>query len=355
MHLSEVAISNMVEVLRRVGSDSAVGKRLLELQQLENEMRELVEVDVRAWFETFPGETRTAASHLFAAGGKRLRPVLAMVAAAAAGGTTKAGLPVAAAVELLHTGTLLHDDVVDEGDVRRGRATARAVWGNALAVLSGDFCYFAALDALLEHGDHEVLKRAMKVARALAEGELIQLRRRGTSSATGQAEYYEIIEKKTGALFAFSTFGGAACASAPATVRDALDEYGRLLGLAFQIMDDVLDFSADADEFGKTIGKDVIEGTITLPLVFAMEENPEILRFSTDMIERFATVDDADSERAAAAKLVAMVKETGGVDRARAQARVLTLQAIDQLTHVPDNEYTRALETLAVAMMERGA
>ncbi|MCB9520431.1 MAG: polyprenyl synthetase family protein, partial [Myxococcales bacterium] len=124
---------------------------------LQESLLEFLDADVSRWLETIPGDARSAATALYASGGKRLRPVLALLSGGAVTGDPRRALPVAAAVELLHTGTLLHDDVVDEGEIRRGKPTARRVWGNALAVLSGDFCYFAALDALVEHGDQRIL------------------------------------------------------------------------------------------------------------------------------------------------------------------------------------------------------
>ena len=166
MQLSASTLQRMRHILERVDEDSVLAQRLDDLQNLETELRQLLDGDVHAWVDTIPGTAQEAVRSLYDAGGKRLRPVFAQISGAAVGGDPRAALPVAAAVELLHTGTLLHDDVVDEADRRRGHPTARNVWGNALAVLAGDFCYFASLDALLDHGDQAILKRAMQVARS---------------------------------------------------------------------------------------------------------------------------------------------------------------------------------------------
>lgn len=350
MQLSSTTLDRMGDILSRVEEGSKIPQHLGELKQLEIELRAALDVDVKTWIDTIPGTAQEAASNLYAAGGKRLRPVLALLCGAALSENATAGLPVATAVELLHTGTLLHDDVVDEGEIRRGKPTARRVWGNALAVLSGDFCYFAALDVLVEHADHEILKRAMSVARALSEGELIQLQRRGSAGIDGEEEYFKIIECKTASLFAFATWGGARCAAPDSEYLQAFDDYGRQLGLAFQIVDDVLDFAGDPAVFGKALGHDVAEGTVTLPLAYAIEQDAELAAQVTTLVGDFSAGRESAIDPIA---IVDRVCTSGALDRARDQAKRLTHAAIDSLAVIPDSPYRSGLILLATSLLDR--
>lgn len=341
----------MRHILDRVDEDSVLARRLDELQSLETELRQALDGDVHAWVDTIPGTAQEAVRNLYDAGGKRLRPVLALLSGAAVEGNPRAALPVAAAVELLHTGTLLHDDVVDEGDRRRGQPTARRVWGNALAVLAGDFCYFASLDALLDHGDHDILKRAMQVARALSEGELIQLQRRGSVHFDGEDAYMRIIDNKTASLFAFSSWGGARAAGATDAQAAALDRFGRQLGLAFQIVDDILDFTGDPEVFGKTLGQDVLEGTVTLPLTYAIELDAELEADVKQLVASFHEQEGAFD----ATEIIERVRRSGAVDKARERAAALTHEALDALLELDPSPYREALSLLAASLIDRAS
>lgn len=353
MQLSASTLSRMQAILGRVDEDSVLATRLAELQQLETELRQALDGDVHAWVDTIPGTAQEAVRSLYDAGGKRLRPVLALLCGGATGAEPRAALPVAAAVELLHTGTLLHDDIVDEGDVRRGRPTARRVWGNALAVLAGDFCYFAALEALLDHGDHDILKRAMAVARALSEGELIQLQRRGTLHFDGRDEYFRIIDRKTASLMAFATWGGARCTGASDAVCESFDIFGHKLGLAFQVVDDILDFTGDPQVFGKALGQDVVEGTVTLPLTLALDLDPELEGQVRTMVETFHAEDgNSDID---ASSVIERVRASGAIEQARGIAAELTGDALDALSAVPDSPYKRALTMLGASLLDRAS
>lgn len=350
MELDPSTLTQMAELLGRVEDGSELRQRFAEMLSLQESLLEFLDADVSRWLETIPGDARSAATALYASGGKRLRPVLALLSGGAVTGDPRRALPVAAAVELLHTGTLLHDDVVDEGEIRRGKPTARRVWGNALAVLSGDFCYFAALDALVEHGDQRILQRAMRVARALSEGELVQLRRRGTAAVGGEAEYLEIIERKTASLFAFATWGGGRCAGADGTQLEALDTFGTKLGLAFQILDDVLDFAGDPEAFGKALGHDVAEGTVTLPLTYAMELDERLAADVRTIVAEFARGSTPSIDPAS---VVERVRDGVGVGRARDTAARLTREAIAALDALPGSQYSESLRLIAAAMLGR--
>jgi octaprenyl-diphosphate synthase len=214
------------------------------------------------------------AEHIIAAGGKRLRPMLLLLAAGAFGKHDGDGLgpdahQLAAVIEFIHTSTLLHDDVVDESDLRRGRSTANAVWGNAASVLVGDFLYSRSFQLMVELDSMQVQRILADTTNRIAEGEVLQLLH-VRNPDTDEHRYLRVIERKTAVLFAAATRLGALLAGADATTCDLLHAYGLNLGYAFQIADDVLDYSADEAALGKHLGDDLAEGKATLPLIHAM-------------------------------------------------------------------------------------
>ncbi len=209
------------------------------------------------------------AEHIIGAGGKRLRPMLLLLAAGALGHRGPDAHQLAAVVEFIHTATLLHDDVVDESDLRRGRSTANAVWGNAASVLVGDFLYSRSFQLMVELDRMEVMQILADTTNRIAEGEVLQLLH-VRNPDTDEAAYLRVIERKTAVLFAAATRLGALLAGADATTCDALHDYGMNLGYAFQIADDVLDYASDAQTLGKNLGDDLAEGKATLPLIHAI-------------------------------------------------------------------------------------
>ena len=216
------------------------------------------------------------AAHIIAAGGKRLRPLLTLAAARMcgypAGGPRHVAL--AACVEFIHTATLLHDDVVDESALRRGQASANALFGNKPSVLVGDFLFARSFQLMVEDGSLRVLAILSAAAATIAEGEVLQLMTQN-DTATTEAQYLEVIHGKTAALFAAATRIGAVVSGRPAAEEEALDSYGRNLGVAFQLVDDALDYSADEAVLGKTVGDDFREGKITLPIVLALRRGTD--------------------------------------------------------------------------------
>ena len=208
------------------------------------------------------------AGHIIAAGGKRLRPMITLAAARLCGYRGSRHIALAASVEFIHTATLLHDDVVDSSDLRRGLATANAVWGNKASVLVGDFLFSRAFQLMVEDGSLEILGILSHASAVIAEGEVLQLVTSNDTETTEEA-YLEVIRSKTAALFAAASRIGAVLAGRPAEDAEALDAYGRNLGVAFQLVDDLLDYSAHQAELGKTVGDDFREGKITLPVVIA--------------------------------------------------------------------------------------
>jgi len=210
------------------------------------------------------------AGHIIAAGGKRLRPMLTLASARLCGYRGERHLALAAAVEFIHTATLLHDDVVDASDLRRGLATANAVWGNKPSVLVGDFLFSRAFQLMVEDGSLKVLDILSRASATIAEGEVLQLMTSNDLNTT-EAQYLEVINAKTAALFAAASRIGAVLGERKDTEEKALEAYGRNLGIAFQLVDDMLDYSARQAELGKTVGDDFRDGKITLPVVLAFQ------------------------------------------------------------------------------------
>jgi octaprenyl-diphosphate synthase len=214
------------------------------------------------------------AGHIIAAGGKRLRPMLTLATARLCGYRGGRHVALAAAVEFIHTATLLHDDVVDASDLRRGLATANAIWGNKPSVLVGDFLFSRAFQLMVEDGSLRVLEILSEASAVIAEGEVLQLVTSNDTETTEDA-YLAVIRAKTAQLFAAASRLGAVLAERPTGEEEALDAYGRNLGIAFQLVDDMLDYSARQAELGKTVGDDFREGKITLPVVLALRSADE--------------------------------------------------------------------------------
>ncbi len=208
------------------------------------------------------------AGHIVAAGGKRMRPMLTLAAARMCGYTGDRHIALATCVEFIHTATLLHDDVVDESDLRRGNDSANAIWGNKASVLVGDFLFSRSFELMVEDGSLDVLRILSNASSVIAEGEVMQLLT-SNDTETGEPAYLEVITAKTAKLFAAACQIGAVVAERPAVEEEALQAYGLNLGIAFQLIDDVLDYSAVQAELGKSIGDDFREGKITLPVILA--------------------------------------------------------------------------------------
>jgi octaprenyl-diphosphate synthase len=217
------------------------------------------------------------AGHIIAAGGKRLRPMLTLATARMCGYRGDRHIALAAAVEFIHTATLLHDDVVDASDLRRGLATANAVWCNKCSVLVGDFLFSRAFQLMVEDGSLAVLDILSEASAIIAEGEVLQLVT-SNDTATTEDAYLAVIQAKTAQLFAAASRIGAVLAGRPKDEEQALEVYGRNLGIAFQLVDDMLDYSARQTELGKTVGDDFREGKITLPVVLALRSASEVER-----------------------------------------------------------------------------
>ena len=207
--------------------------------------------------------------HLIDSGGKRVRPLLLLITSRLCGFTGEQRFTVGAVLEFIHTASLLHDDVIDEATIRRGRTSANNIWGNATAVLVGDFLYTKAFRVMAETGNIPLVKLISGIVNAMSEGEVFQLMKCGDVNIT-EEEYLAIIEKKTAVLLSAACAAGAILGPAPPDKIEALSQFGSKIGMAFQITDDTLDYMAKEQEFGKSIGKDLEEGKLTLPLIFAL-------------------------------------------------------------------------------------
>lgn len=283
--------------------------------------------------------------YIIAAGGKRLRPALLLLIAGALGHQAKSKYILAAVVELIHTATLLHDDVVDESTLRRGRATANETFGNPASVLVGDFLHTRSFQMMVEVGSMRVLQILSDATNVIAEGEVQQLINTHDASLN-EAGYLHVIRSKTAQLFEASAQLAAVLADAKPEVEQACAAYGQALGTAFQIIDDVLDYTGNAQEMGKNLGDDLREGKCTLPLIAAMQRgNAEQAAIVRNAIEQGST-DQLDA-------VVEIVRSTGALDVARAAAHAEALRAIDALASLPSNAYTASLLQLASQLLER--
>ena len=278
------------------------------------------------------------AGYIVAAGGKRLRPLLTIAAAELCGYSGGRHHKLAAAVEFIHTATLLHDDVVDESERRRGQSSANALFGNQASVLVGDFLFSRAFELMVEDGPLDVLRILSRASAVIAEGEVLQLATTNNLE-TSVAEYLAVVEAKTAALFAASCEIGAIVADRPVAEAEALYQFGLNFGIAFQIVDDVLDYSAREALLGKTIGDDFREGKITLPVILSFRRGSEEERsFWTRTIAE-GQIGDGDLERA-----VALMKQHKALEATMERARSYGAIAHDALAIFPDRPEKAAMQ-----------
>ena len=279
------------------------------------------------------------AEYIIGAGGKRLRPMLLLLTAGALGHRSTEAHQLAAVVEFIHTSTLLHDDVVDESDLRRGRKTANAVWGNAASVLVGDFLYSRSFQLMVELERMDVQQLLANTTNTIAEGEVLQLLH-VRNPDTDEAAYLRVIERKTAVLFAAATRLGALLAGADAATCDALHRYGMALGYAFQIADDVLDYASDAETLGKNLGDDLAEGKATLPLIHAIRHSDA----ATQAVLR-AAIQQGDT--GALPQVMAAINACNSLEYSRDRALQYARDAEAALVGLGDNDFVAALRGLA--------
>ena len=288
---------------------------------------------------------RQVADYIIASGGKRLRPSLVLLAAGASGYSGPHHHELAAVVEFIHTATLLHDDVVDESELRRGRRTANAAFGNAASVLVGDFLYSRAFQMMVGVRSMRVMEVLAEATNTIAEGEVMQLLNVHNADV-GESEYLEVVRRKTAKLFEASARLGGILGDVAPVVEAGFAAYGRHLGTAFQLIDDVLDYSGDLHETGKNLGDDLNEGKPTLPLIHVMRRGTP---------DQTATVRRAIEEggREAFATVLEAIHASGALEVAREQARREAAAACDALAAVGDSAYKQGLLHLATFAVER--
>jgi octaprenyl-diphosphate synthase len=279
--------------------------------------------------------------YIVAAGGKRLRPALLLLMCGALGYRGDQRYNLAAVVEFIHTATLLHDDVVDESTLRRGRATANDAFGNPASVLVGDFLYSRAFQMMVDAGDMRIMQTLAEATNVIAEGEVLQLMNMH-DAALSEEGYLRVIRSKTAKLFEASARLAALLAQSSSVVEKSCADYGQALGTAFQVIDDVLDYDGDVPEMGKNLGDDLREGKATLPLIIATDAERTIIR---------QAIETGGTEHMP--QIMAIVHKTGALQATRDAAALEAQRAVDALAGLPANPYSVALLELASQLLGR--
>src|SRR6202167_1967199 len=285
--------------------------------------------------------------YLQAAGGKRLGPALLLLASKLAGEGGASAIRLGAVVEIIHAATLVHDDVIDDARTRRGRPSANAQWGNHTSVLAGDWLYMEAFQVALRERNFHVLDLLIGLTQLMVEGELIQLDRIGQISIT-EADCMELVDRKTACLFSACAKLGAVAGGAETQFEEKLGEFAWNLGMAFQLIDDMLDFTSREQTLGKPVGGDLKEGKVTLPLVYALESATAAERGQVEMVLGDRTYDSTSFP-----EIYSMVERRGGIQRTRERAQQFTDRARQVVAEFPDSPYQRALCTLTDLVTER--
>ncbi|MEW6353182.1 MAG: octaprenyl diphosphate synthase [Pseudomonadota bacterium] len=283
--------------------------------------------------------------HIVNSGGKRLRPLLVLLSARACGYAGVQHVLLAAVIEFIHTATLLHDDVVDGSELRRGQDTANAIWGNEASVLVGDFLYSRAFEMMVEAGDMRIMDILAHATNTIAEGEVLQLLN-CRNADTSEHDYLRVIRYKTAKLFEAAAQIGAVLSGQPAPIERALAEYGMHLGTAFQLIDDVLDYSATAEELGKNIGDDLAEGKPTLPLIYAQRsgsaQQAGVIRHAIEN----GGLENIDA-------VIGAIESTGAITYTARSASAEADKAMQALAQLPASTYRDALQALAEFAVKR--
>jgi len=279
------------------------------------------------------------ASHIIKSGGKHLRPLLLLLASHACGYQGKDHIKLAAMIEFFHTATLLHDDVIDESALRRGRKTAHSIWGSKASILVGDYLFTQYMQLMISVGNLKIMKVLTDMTHQIGCGEIKQLANRHNPSLA-MDDYFDVIHAKTSLLFAASSRLGALVCDADAAIEKGLTAYGMHLGNAFQLIDDALDYCSDAKTMGKNIGDDLADGKATMPLLYALQQGTQEQK---DIIKQGLTQGSLDD----LPKILDALKETGAIEYTKTLAQHEVEQAISSLNVLPDSDYKQALEELA--------
>jgi len=326
-----------------------VGQALtaLEIRELVSAELELVEREI-SLESVAPVDVITAIGHhLQGNGGKRLRPMLVLLSAKLFGNANESAIRMGAVVEMVHAATLIHDDVIDDARTRRGKPSANVLWSNQACVLAGDWLYMQAFQMALRERNFAVLDILISLTQKMVQGELIQLDRIGRIDVS-EAEYRELVDRKTASLFSACTRLGALVAGASDTQEADLGEYAWNLGMAFQLVDDVLDFTARESILGKPVGNDLREGKVTLPLILALAQATPGEREAVETVLR-----DRGYERVPLKTIIAFINKYKGIDRAREQARAYTAKARAIMSKFPDSPCQQALFAVTDLITDR--
>jgi octaprenyl-diphosphate synthase len=325
-----------------------------ETQATAQEIFSLIQSEMDAVEDEFENRARSniqiitrIGQYLYRTGGKRVRPALLILSAKIFGEEVNAAvIQMATVMEFLHTATLVHDDVIDGAEMRRGRQAVSAEWGNETAVLMGDWLYMSAFETALQQRNLAILDALTDATRKMTEGELIQLALVGNMRIT-EDQHLEIVARKTGCLFSASCRVGGILRGANEEERRALSDYGLYLGIAFQLVDDLLDFISDSTKLGKPVLSDLREGKVTLPLIRLLRKQPQF----SSLVR--AAMEEPAGETVLAKQALALLDEYGELDRAREEAYAYAARAQEVLTIFPDNRYRRALNDIAQFIVER--
>ncbi len=320
-----------------------------------DQIRQLAETDMQAINKLIQSQVDSDVAlinqlgfYIVNSGGKRIRPLITTLAARAVGINNDQHHTLAAIIEFIHTATLLHDDVVDESTMRRGKETANAVFGNQASVLVGDFLYTRSFQMMVSLKRMRVMEILSDATNVIAEGEVLQLMNCNDPD-TSEASYMQVIYSKTARLFEAATLLAAVLTDQTKEIEQAMQDYGKYLGTAFQLVDDILDYAADSDEMGKNVGDDLAEGKPTLPLLYAMwHGNTEQQQLIRDAIEKNNGMENLQ-------QILSAMHQTGSLDYTKKQALHAADQAIEALAPLPDSDYKQALIGLAHISVERAA
>jgi octaprenyl-diphosphate synthase len=285
--------------------------------------------------------------YLQASGGKRLRPALLLLASKLAGEAGASAIRLGAVVEIIHAATLVHDDVIDDARTRRGRPSTNVQWGNHTSVLAGDWLYMQAFHVALRERNFRVLDLLIGLTQMMVEGELLQLERIGRINVT-EADCMELVDRKTACLFSLTAKLGALVSGADTQTEERLGDYAWNLGMAFQLVDDLLDFTAREKTLGKPVGNDLREGKVTLPLVYALERASEEERRRVETILRERSYDSVAFPR-----ILAMIERYHGIARVKERAHAFTEKARGIISEFPESPYQRALYSVTDLVTER--
>ena len=336
--LQQFAPRQMLKQMSLLSLETIKQRVLPDLQAVDSVIRARLTTDVVL--------VNQVAEYIIQSGGKRIRPLVTVLAGRACGATGSQLAATAAIVEFVHTATLLHDDVVDGSDLRRGHETANAVWGNQTSVLVGDYLYSRAFEMMVDLNIMRIMDVMASATNKIAEGEVLQLMNANDPDTT-EERYLEVIYRKTAKLFEAGTQIAAIIANANAEHENALKQYGKCLGTAFQLVDDVLDYRANREELGKNLGDDLAEGKPTLPLIHALKHgNPTQQKLIRSAIENGGI--ESLSE------ITTAIESTGGLEYTAQRARQEANLAIQALTELPNSDFVQALRELAEFAVNRG-